>query len=348
MKVINVAHVLYSNSFSGAENVAIKIIKNLNKTQFIRCSYISPKGEIEKKLKEENVPYILLDKFSYQTIKKVDLDFKFDIYHCHDFRTSILVALALKNKKIISHLHQNPGWIKSFNLYSFAYFLSIKRINKVLSVSESIFKEYIFSRFIKNKEVIYNPIDLKDDLTKINNLNIEYDIIYLGRLSEEKNPVDFIKIVKELKEKIPFIRSVMVGGGPLENECKELIIKYGCENNIELVGYKENRLDYLSVSKVVCMPSKVEGFGLVAIEGMALGKPIVSSNIGGLQEIITSRCGLKCTEINQYVNEIYKLLTDDDYYTNKSNYAKERVQDLDNSHYYYKKIENIYKSLMRR
>lgn len=65
-----------------------------------------------KKLVENDIPYYLVEKIDKKTLELIDRKFQPSIYHCHDFTTSVLCALSFKNKKIISHLHNNPSWIK--------------------------------------------------------------------------------------------------------------------------------------------------------------------------------------------------------------------------------------------
>ena len=87
MKVI---HVLNSNRYSGAENVAITIIKELNNE--MDCLYACPRGPIEEILKKENIKYIPIKKLSIREINKVIKEYNPDIIHAHDFRASIICS----------------------------------------------------------------------------------------------------------------------------------------------------------------------------------------------------------------------------------------------------------------
>ena len=335
-----VVHILTTGSFSGAENVVITILNQLKKDQNYRGIYVSLDGEIRDYLEEYGLEYYFLDKVNVKNLKKMISDLKPDILHCHDFTTSILTALTCTKLPIVSHLHNNPLWIKSKNIKSLVYRACLNKFEYVLGVSDAIFKEYIYSNKIKNKVVVSNPIDLS--MIKANDLEEKYDLIFLGRLTEQKDPLNFIQIVATLKKQLPDIKAVMVGNGDLCDECQKMIVENELSQNIDLVGFKKNRFDYIQSSKVMCITSKWEGFGLMAIEGLALKKPIASSTVGGLDKIITDNCGKRCMNNDDYVCEIYKLLTNKEYYLQKSKGALDRAKEIENVDAYMNRLKEIY------
>lgn len=343
--MITIIHLLNSNSFSGAENVAINIVKNMNNNYHYNCIYIALRGPIEKKLKENNIPYYLIDKIDINTLKMIDKKFQPRIYHCHDFTTSVLCALCLKNKKIISHLHNNPSWIKKRNFKSFIYKICIKKFQYVLAVSDSIFKEYIYAKYIKKKEVISNPIKRIDN-NKAHKIDEHCDVLFLGRLTEQKDPIRFIKIINMLKDDKKDITAFMIGDGDLKEKCLEEIHKLKCAENIKVLGFKENRFDYINNTKILCIPSLWEGFGLVAIEALSFGKPVVCSGVGGLIDIVNSDCGAICKSDEEYCDEILKLLLDQKYYKLKKEKSYDRIKKIENYYNYYKKLDYIYKEIL--
>lgn len=83
----------------------------------------------------------------------------------------------------------------------------------------------------------------------------------------------------------------MIGDGELMPQVKEYICCHELEDIIELVGFQSNPYPYLNAGKVMVMPSIWEGFGLAAVEGMCLGKPVVCSGVGGMDKIIDASCG---------------------------------------------------------
>ena len=98
-------------------------------------------------------------------------------------------------------------------------------------------------------------------------------------------------------------------------QVKEYIHQNHLERNIELVGFQSNPYPYLNAGEIMVMPSAWEGFGLAAVEGMCLGKPVVCSGVGGLNDIVDSTCGAKCSSMEEYAHAIIELLQDDVRYT---------------------------------
>ena len=109
-----------------------------------------------------------------------------------------------------------------------------------------------------------------------------------------------------------------------------------------MYGFQENPYGLLKNSKVLCIPSKWEGFGLVAIEALSLGKPVVASNVGGLKNIINDECGFVSSNQEGLEKALYELLTDENIYTKKSNSALKRVKIYDNVNAYCKQLLDIY------
>ena len=141
------------------------------------------------------------------------------------------------------------------------------------------------------------------------------DLVYLGRMLLPKNPLEFCKIVCEVKRLFPNITARMIGDGELMTQVKEYICSHELEDIIELVGFQSNPYPYLNAGKIMVMPSTWEGFGLAAVEGMCLGKPVVCSGVGGLNDIVDSTCGAKCSSMEEYAHAIIELLQDDVRYT---------------------------------
>ena len=165
----------------------------------------------------------------------------------------------------------------------------------------------------------------------------------MGRLSDPKQPEKFIQLIKELKETIKNIKAVMIGDGPLREKCEKIIKENDLEKNIILKGFIKNPFPILKNSKVVCMTSKYEGFGLAAIEALVLGKPVVATDVGGLPDIVNDTCGKIYKEIEEAKKEVIKLLDNEEYYKSKSLNAIKRSQEMNNIDEYINKLEKIYK-----
>lgn len=346
MKKKKVLHVLNTGSYSGAENVVITIINN-TKTE-VDSVYLSKDGSIREILRENDIDFYPVTKISFKELRRAVKEIKPDAIHAHDFTAGIMSAMTIFKVPIINHLHNNSPWLQKIGLKSILYAVSTFRYKKILTVSDSVLDEFIFSNICKAKsEVIGNPIDIKKIVEKVENKNIcePYEIAFLGRLSPQKNPLFFLDIIYELKKYMPNIQVRMIGDGELREQVESKMKDLGLEDNVKLIGFKNNPYEYLNKAKVLCMPSNWEGFGLAAVESLALGKPVVASPVGGLVNIVNNECGMLCTSIEHYVEEIRRLLSNSDVYEKKSQVALGRAYELNNIESYMNNIMKLYRSL---
>ena len=333
-------HVLVSNSFSGAESVAISIINSMKEE--VESAYVSPYGEIKNYLDNNKIFYIPIKKKSLGEIKKAIKEFKPDLIHAHDFTAGVICSLAT-NLPIINHLHNNSPWIRKYNFRSYLYLLCSYRFRRILTVSDSVMNEYVFGKKLKKKtEVVGNPVDVEGVKKNAGDSIIKYDIAFLGRISTPKNPLFFVDIIFEIKKEKPDVSALMIGEGELRVEVENRIKVLKLDNNIELIGFQKNPYKYLNQARVVLMPSSWEGYGLAAVEALALGKPVVCSGVGGLSEIIDDECGSICHEKMEYVYSVAKLLNDERCYSEASICAFRRAEKLNNFEKYCNRIRRLY------
>ncbi len=340
-KKIRIAHVLKSSLYSGAENVVLTIIKELRiRYDFL---YIATDGPIRDKLEEAQVPYALVDKFNEKNVKKVLKEYDPDIVHAHDFSASVVCAL-IGGYKLISHLHYDPPWAQKWNAKTLVYTILSKRISKILAVSFGSYQNLVFSDLLKQKvEILENPIDKKRILSLGGTeKEKEYDLIFVGRLTEQKNPQMFIDIVYELKKLKKNIHCVMVGGGELETVCKQVISEYGLQKNIELLGFQQNPYKYMCKSKILCMTSSWEGYGLVAAEASILGTPVLSTKTGGVTAIFGRSADEFCENVSDFVKKINVLLNDVEIYHEWEQKALKRTELFTAPDGYANKLSLIY------
>ncbi len=305
-----VLYLLPSNKFSGAENVVCTIIENNKKYDMYYCC---PKGEICDVLKEKRIKYIPIEKFRPSCLLKICNEYGIDIIHAHDYKASVIAGVSGFKGKIISHLHCNYPFAKKWNLFTILYNMISKKFYKVAVVSNSVLDEAAFKKGIEKKTfVITNVVDYdminlkgKEDYDK------NYDLLFIGRLCEAKNPFLFVDVVKEIRKKLPFIHAVMIGDGIMKDSLMKKIKEYDLQKNIDMTGFEKNPFKIISKSKIALMPSFFEGFGFTAVESMCLGKPVINSGAGGLATIFGNNKEFICKDLEEYTDLCLKLLSDD-------------------------------------
>lgn len=341
MKKKKVIHVLNTGSYSGAENVVITLI-NATKSD-VDAVYVSLDGTIREYLEENNIEFEPVHKLTVSEIRRVIKKVNPDIVHAHDFTAGIICALST-NKSIINHIHNNSPWIKHYCLKSFIYAFSCIKYKKILTVSDSVMDEYVFGKWFKNKtEVIGNPVDLDRIRRLAGESDIKYDVAFLGRLSIQKNPYLFLDILAEVKKKNLNVKAVMIGDGELRDDVKRRIQDLNLQDNVTLIGFQKNPYKYLNQAKILLMPSSWEGYGLAAVEALALGKPVVCSNAGGLPGIVNDSCGKICESVEEYAKVIISLLLDERTYKIYADSARKRADEVGCMKEYVAKILDVYK-----
>lgn len=110
-------------------------------------------------------------------------------------------------------------------------------------------------------------------------------VCFVGRLEAVKGPQVLLEALPAVRDAIPRLHVCIVGDGSLRREL-EARAKEQMPGVVRFEGHRERVADYLCESDVVAVPSLNEGFGLVALEALAVGRPVVASRVGGLVEVL--------------------------------------------------------------
>ena len=108
----------------------------------------------------------------------------------------------------------------------------------------------------------------------------------VGRLSEQKSPLDFVRVAETVHESRPDAHFVWVGDGPLEEEVQKLSNSLQLDSVIHWLGHRNDVPQLLHIFDCFVLTSRWEGFPLVILESMASGVPVIATNIPGTSEAI--------------------------------------------------------------
>ncbi|MGH7207796.1 MAG: glycosyltransferase, partial [Nitrospiraceae bacterium] len=100
---------------------------------------------------------------------------------------------------------------------------------------------------------------------------------------------DLIRALALIREKIPGVRCVMVGGAPRKRYLQRLLDlaeRLSVRDRLILVGYQDDVAPFLGVMDLVALPSRTEGFPITILEAMAASRPIVATSVGGVPEAV--------------------------------------------------------------
>ena len=315
---MKIMHLLQSSHFSGAENVVCQIFSMFKNESDIEMVYVSRPGTIENALMERNIKFYPINKLNIKSVKKAIKDNEPDVIHAHDVSASIIATLASIGTgcKVISHMHVNNDNMGRVNLKTLLYAMSSSKYNHIFWVSSSCYDNYRFKRRVVRKSTILNNVMIRDEILNKRDLDhssYTYDVVYVGRLSYQKNPERLINVIASVHKQIPELKVAIVGGnGELVNQTKEMVRNLELEKSVELIGFMNNPLKLMSDSKLMLMTSRYEGLPMCVLEAMALGVPVVSTPVDGLLDVIKNGENGFLSEVDdELVAYIVRMVKDD-------------------------------------
>jgi glycosyltransferase involved in cell wall biosynthesis len=111
-------------------------------------------------------------------------------------------------------------------------------------------------------------------------------MVSVGRLGSVKGHIHYVDAAEHVLDEIPEARFLLAGSGAEEESLRREAAEHDLGDRFIFAGRRDDVADILSASDVVVVPSLYEGFGLVAVEAMAAGRPVIGTRVGGLPEVI--------------------------------------------------------------
>ncbi|QZY55557.1 glycosyltransferase [Crassaminicella profunda] len=351
-----IVHIISNFKIGGAQKLLLDLINNSNKSLFdvsVISLYNKTNNSLANEFEKADCPIYYLNKKSGFDInielQLVNLLRKIrpDVVHTHmaGLKYSIIPLLFCKVKlkcntehTIIKENYTNiEAWVKKF---AYKYF-NVKPVGISNCVSESIKKVYKVSDI----KTIYNGINVEkythDGERIIDEKNIK--LINVATFLPDKNHEFLIESIKILAEKINNFKLYLIGDGKLRNEIQKKIDYYDLGQHVILLGFRNDVNELLVKSDMFLMTSKHEGFGLVLVEAMAAGLPIVATEIGGIPEVvINNQNGLlvSCDKPRLFADAIEKLINEKSKYKtiSSNNLLRAKKFDIQNTILEYEKL----------
>ena len=351
MKILHIGK-YYPPYFGGIEKVNYDIVEGLNMNGVqtdVLCSNHNKGNAFSevpyKTYRTHTLKFIASTPLSYSiitTLKKIQDNY--DIIHVHlpNPMANLAIFITRPKAKIILHWHSDIINQKNLlKLYSPLQAWLLKRANKIVITTPTYLEGSDTLKKYKNKIVcIPIGIDNKElfiDQNTLNNLKNKYKgykiIFSLGRLVYYKGFEYLIETVKSLPNDIIIL---IAGIGELKEKLQEHISKHNLQDRVKLLGkipFKELGA-YYQLCDIFCLPSteRSEAFGVVQIEAMAFGKPIISTSIKGsgvdwvnLNDV--SGIIVPPKDTNKLAEAVTALLTDEEKYQWLSIGAKKRYEE---------------------
>lgn len=221
---------------------------------------------------------------------------KYDLIHVHWPFPLALLALPFRSPKIYTFYTSEITLAEKFGFMRGVFQHLVNQAQAFTFLTS-----YCFSRFTKtftlpgvSKAAVipFMPPEYPSEIPEIK--KEERRLLFVGRLVERKGVIYLLRAVKILAGNYPDIRLVIVGTGPEENNLKAETKTLGIEDNVTflgLIGEKEKAVEYAKAT-VFVLPAIVdskgdtEGQGVVILEAMRAGVPVVASSVGGITDLI--------------------------------------------------------------
>ena len=342
---MKVMHVLNSRIYSGAEKVVCQIIKSFRDD--VEMVYCSPDSDIVRQmLAEQNVTFLPMETMSTKELKRVIREQKPDLIHAHDMRASFFCALCCGRIPLVSHIHNNAYDARGLSPKTIAYLLAGFKAKHILWVSNSSFEGYAFHKlFAQKSSVLYNIIDtdaIFDKKARDEN-TYDYDMIYVGRLTFQKDPQRLMRLCARLKESKPDLKVAIVGTGELEAEAKQLCAELKITENVQFLGFQSNPIKMVHDSKAMILTSRWEGTPMCALEAMALGTPVVSTPSDGMTDLLDDGINGYLTDDDAVMAEkLLKIMSDDAHRSFLGENAKKKFAEINDAPKYKQAIYDCY------
>lgn len=236
-----------------------------------------------------------------------------DLIHCHDWMT-FLAGIQLskeKGKPLLITVHStefdrtgglspNP-WIVEIES------MGMENAERIITVSNYM-KSQIVQRYGIPEEkidVIHNGIDINEYREEKIEFGIpEKVVLFLGRLTVQKGPDYFLYAAKKVLEIEKNIRFIIVGKGYMLPELIQKSVELGIADKVHFTGYVEDVDSFYRMADLYVMPSVSEPFGIVALEALARGTPVIVSKQSGVSEVINHCLKVDFWDVNELANKI--------------------------------------------
>lgn len=258
----------------------------------------------------ERFPLKLQNIKAYKQLKNIINENKYEMIHCHTPVGGVLARLAARkarkkyNTKVIYTAH-GFHFYKGAPVLNWIIYYPIEKIcakwtDCLITITN---EDYEFAKkHLKAKKVEHidgvgmNSERLKKVLTQEEkdayrkDLDIKKEdtvFSYIAELNANKNQILLIKTIEELKKEKQNIKLLLIGDGPLKSQYQEYIKDKNLENEVKLLGKRQDINELLSITDIYLASSKREGLPVNVMEAMYKGLPIIATDNRGHRELMT-------------------------------------------------------------
>lgn len=232
-----------------------------------------------------------------------------DLIHCHDWMTAIAGSKlrSLTGKPLVYNIHLP----QAFTGYKILEKLGLVNADLVLVNSRAIEQELnAYELPLPRVEVVANGVDLETFQPGADWPADEGYVLFVGRLVAQKGVTFLLEALSVVLQRCPETRLIVVGDGELDLFLKRITRYLGIPHRVTFLDWTTGP-DLVALyqrAKFVVVPSLYEPFGIVALEAMACGRPVIASRTGGLAEIVNDGVNGFLVEVGNYLQLAQRMV----------------------------------------
>ena len=306
MKKYRLMLITHDLALGGLQQVVIAICRTINRDLFdVAVLCLREKGEFSGEIEKLGIPVFLLpqkpsgvDYFAFFKVARLLRKQHIDIVHTHNTQPMIdgVIGSLLAGVRTIIHTDHARSFPDK-KKYMFAEWFLSHFVYRVVGVSEHTAQNlHHYEKIpLRKISVIYNGIDraIRNIPMNVPQKRKELGIVNSGpviglgvRLSQQKGITFLLDAMPQIVEHFPEITLVIAGSGHLEKELKEKTVSLNLHRNVLFTGLRTDMQEVLRLFDCYVLPSLWEGLPMVLLEAIAIGCPVVATDVGGNRSII--------------------------------------------------------------
>ena len=352
-----IAHIIYRLDFGGLENGLVNLINHMPDDKFRHIIIsLTEYTDFRFRIRKKDVEFYQLHKnegkdfLVFYKLWKLLRKLKPDIVHTRNIGTlDCTLPAFLAGVRIRVHGEHGRNIIDIDG--SNKKYIAVRKmfrpfVTKYIALSKDL-EEWLYDSIgVPTDKVVqlYNGVDCEKFTSvaiKESKLSVKFrpdkDIKVIGtvgRISAEKDQFSLVLALAILFEKYPILkdklRLIIIGGGPLLSDLKELVKQNGLQDYVWLPGARDDISELFSEMDIFILPSLGEGISNTILEAMAAGLPVIATNVGGNPELVEeSKTGLLVPAAmpDKLAEKILEFFEYPDVFINYGKAARKRVEE---------------------